>query len=164
MASLLRVYLDVDALSYASGLPKDEVWKTDVIRRVLEPARQGKIQIVVSIAAVEVSITESGAPREMTEFYLIAFRRFLGTIPYRTVEVDVERAIGLARTYLRDKVIMKYENAVHIAMACLAEADYFLTWNEEHLLKKKAMVKLSILNRKLGIKTPKIIRPEDLKV
>jgi len=161
---LPKVYLDVDALSYASGLPRDEVWKTDVIRNVLELARQDKIQIVVSMAAVEVSITESGAPREMTELYLTAFRRFLGTIPYGSIEVDVERAIGLARIYFEGKVIMKYENAVHIAMACLAEANYFLTWNEEHLLKKKVMVKLSTLNRKLGIKTPRIIRPEDFKV
>jgi len=49
-------------------------------------------------------------------------------------------------------------------MACLAEADYSLTWNEEHLLKGKVVEKLSKLNQSLGIKTPRIVKPEDFRL
>jgi len=164
MASVLKVYLDVDAFSYAAGLPKDEEWKTSVMRRVINLAKEGRVQIVLSVAAIEVSVTESGIPAGRAEPYLAAFRKYLETISYRTVEVDVERAISLARTYFAKRVITKYENAIHIAMACLAEADYFLTWNEGHLLKGKVVEKLSKLNQRLGIKTPRIVRPEDFRL
>ena len=72
MASVLKVYLDVDALSYAAGLPRDEEWKTSVMRRVINLAKEGRVQIVLSVAAIEVSVTESGILAERAEPYLAA--------------------------------------------------------------------------------------------
>jgi len=56
------------------------------MRRVINLAKEGRVQIVLSVAAIEVSVTESGIPAERAESYLAAFRKYLETISYRTVE------------------------------------------------------------------------------
>jgi hypothetical protein len=108
------VYFDVDALSYAAGLPKDETWKTKIVRRVVKLAKEDRIQIIFSVAALEVSIMESGIKPERAKYYIKRFRKYLTTIPYRTIEVDIDEAIRLARAYILEGAIKKYENAVHM--------------------------------------------------
>lgn len=46
-----RVYLDLDVLSYMVGLPRNEVWKIPVARRISSLARNRKVVIVVSKAS-----------------------------------------------------------------------------------------------------------------
>lgn len=52
----IKVYLSkeqsLDVLSYLGGIPKDEVWKTPIARRVVNLAGDGKIVVVMSMAAV----------------------------------------------------------------------------------------------------------------
>lgn len=159
-----KVYFDVDALSYAAALPKDETWKTDIIRKVVKLAEKGKVRIIVSVAALETSIAESGIPPEKAADYIGRFRNYLSTIPHRTAEVDIGEVMKLARAYVFEGAVKKYENALHAAMACLAGADYFLSWDEEHLLKRKVMEKVTKVNERFGLKTPKMMKPEKFKL
>ena len=52
LSEVPKVYLDLDVLSYLAGIPKDEVWKTPIARRVVNLAGDGKIVVVMSMAAV----------------------------------------------------------------------------------------------------------------
>lgn len=69
----------------------------------------------------------------------------------------------LADLYFGEAGVGKYENAIHIAVAVLLQVDYFLTWDEEHILKRSVKHKIKDLNERHELKTPSFLKPEQFK-
>jgi len=163
LSEVPRVYLDLDVLSYLAGIPKDEVWKTSAARRVVEMARDGKIVIAVSMAAVEASFSRARLLEERRRRYLRLLASCLEDAPHEVVEPKPENIEKLADLYFEVADVGKYENAVHLAVAVILKADYFLTWDEEHILKESLKKKIQNINKKRGLKTPNFLKPEEFK-
>ena len=53
-------------------------------------------------------------------------------------------------------------DAVHLAVACVHNIDYLITWNCRHLANGEIIKKLIKINESLGIHTPIICTPEEL--
>jgi len=160
-----RVYVDLDVLSYMAELPANEFEKVPMARRILELADQRKIELVISMAAVKASLNFSlrmgRLTRERYGYLLREFRAVIKRVRHLTLEIDLVKAEELADEY-RGIGIAKAENRAHLACATLCEVDYFLTWDEEHILGRRDEIKE--LNRREGLKVFEIMRPQDLEV
>jgi hypothetical protein len=53
-------------------------------------------------------------------------------------------------------------DALHIAIACVAEFDFILTWNFKHIANASIRSKLEVLVQSRGFKLPIICTPEEL--
>lgn len=54
------------------------------------------------------------------------------------------------------------EDALHLALATLAEVDYIVTWNFKHMVGPSAKSLLSKHIERLGYKAPLLATPEEL--
>jgi len=158
-----RVYLDLDVLSYLVGIPKNEVWKITIARRILDLARDGKIVITMSMAAVEASFSRARLSEPRRRQYLRLLASCLEDVPYERLEPKPEDIEKLADLYFEVAGVSKYENAIHIAVAVRLKVDYFLTWDEEHILKERARKEIQNINEERGLKTPNFLKPEEFK-
>jgi hypothetical protein len=83
--------------------------------------------------------------------------------PLRRVAVT-EEAANVARLYVRERLVPGnlQGDALHLAMACVYEFDFLLTWNIRHLANPNKMAHLTVINRRLGLLTPQVVTPEVL--
>ena len=51
-------------------------------------------------------------------------------------------------------------DALHLALACVYEFDFLLTWNIRHLANPNKLAHLTIISRRLGLPTPQVVTPE----
>lgn len=75
-----------------------------------------------------------------------------------------EEAIAVAELYVRQQLMPSPASgdAMHLALACLNEIDYLLTWNIRHLANPNKWEHLTVVNRRLGLMSPIITSPEGL--
>lgn len=160
-----RVYVDLDVLSYMAELPTNEFEKIPIAKRIAKLANQMKIELVISMAAVKASLDASLSMGRLSgekhEYLQGQFKAVVEKVRHLSLEIDLMKAEELARKY-RGIGVAKAENRVHLACATLCEVDYFLTWDEEHILRRKDEIKE--FNRREGLKIFEIIKPQDLKV
>ena len=75
-----------------------------------------------------------------------------------------EEAANVARRYVRERLVPAdlQGDALHLALACIYEFDFLLTWNIRHLANPNKLSHLTIINRRLGLLTPQVVTPEML--
>jgi PIN domain len=75
-----------------------------------------------------------------------------------------EEAANIARRYLQERLVPGdlQGDALHLALACVYEFDFLLTWNIRHLANPNKMAHLTVINRRLGLLTPQVVTPEML--
>ena len=76
-----------------------------------------------------------------------------------TPEVD-----GVAEAY-RQHLVMPggaMGDAVHLAVACVHEVDYLVTWNCSHIANTNKIRHIHTINMRLGLLTPMLLTPEML--
>jgi len=160
-----RVYVDLDVLSYMAELPTNEFEKIPMAKGILKLADQMKIELVISMAAIKTSLDASlGMGRLSRERYVYLLREFRAVtekVRHITLEINLVKAEELVDKY-KSVGVAKAENRMHLACATLCEVDYFLTWDEEHILARKGEIKE--FNRREGLKIFEIRRPQDLEV
>ena len=83
--------------------------------------------------------------------------------PLQRVAVT-EEAANVARRYVQERLVPGnlQGDALHLAMACVYEFDFLLTWNIRHLANPNKMAHLTVVNRRLGLLTPQVVTPEVL--
>jgi hypothetical protein len=83
--------------------------------------------------------------------------------PIDHLSVDPE-VVGVARRYVDERLVPAdlKGDAVHLAVACVHEVDFLLTWNIRHLANPNKLDHLLTINRRLGLLTPQIVTPEML--
>jgi len=54
------------------------------------------------------------------------------------------------------------DDALHIAIACVHEMDYLLSWNFKHIVNASLIKKLRVITQETGYYLPQICTPEEL--
>ena len=80
-----------------------------------------------------------------------------------SIEITDE-ALSIAELYVRHRLMPRGTSgdALHLAVACLSEVGFLLTWNIRHLANPNKLGHLEVINRRLGLLTPLIVTPESL--
>lgn len=83
--------------------------------------------------------------------------------PLPRLDID-EEVLSVARRYVHDHLVPMDVggDALHLAVACVHEVDFLLTWNIRHLANPNKFNHLVVINRRLGLLTPQIVTPEML--
>jgi hypothetical protein len=83
--------------------------------------------------------------------------------PLSRLRVDDE-ITAVARRYVDERLVPAGlgGDALHLAVACVHEVDFLLTWNIRHLANPNKLDHLIVINRRLGLLTPRIVTPEML--
>ena len=83
--------------------------------------------------------------------------------PLPRLEID-EEVLAVARRYVAERLVPAElgGDALHLAVACVHEVDFLLTWNIRHLANPNKLGHLTVINRRLGLLTPQIVTPETL--
>ena len=83
--------------------------------------------------------------------------------PLQRVAVT-EEAANIARRYVLERLVPGdlQGDALHLAVACIYEFDFLLTWNIRHLANPNKLAHLTVINRRLGLLTPQVVTPEML--
>jgi hypothetical protein len=86
---------------------------------------------------------------------------FIRDVPVLAVN---DEALGLARIFIDERVmpLPLGGDAVHVAVATLARAEYILSWNVRHLANPNKRVHLAKICMRLGLTPPAIVTPESL--
>lgn len=71
---------------------------------------------------------------------------------------------GVAEAYQKHLVMPAGDmgDAVHLAIACVHEVDYLLTWNCAHIANTNKIRHIQVVNMRLGLLTPVMLTPEML--
>jgi predicted nucleic acid-binding protein len=71
---------------------------------------------------------------------------------------------GVSAIYQRNLLMPKGDmgDAMHLALACVYELDYLLTWNCRHLANTYKEAHIHAINRRLGLLTPVLLTPQML--
>jgi len=105
-----------------------------------------------------------GFKRFVTFLLMISAKRRLGELkdfPHLELNDKVEE---MAQVYMERLEIPKksFRDAAHLAIACVHNIDYLVTWNCAHLANGEVIKKLMKINESIGIHTPIICTPEEL--
>ena len=75
-----------------------------------------------------------------------------------------EEAVNIAQRYVQERLVPAdlQGDALHLALACVYEFDFLLTWNIRHLANPNKLAHLTVINRRLGLLTPQVVTPEML--
>jgi hypothetical protein len=79
------------------------------------------------------------------------------------MNIDVE-AEALADQYIKKEIFpLKYrDDALHLAIASVNNIDIIISWNFEHLVKRKTRLEANLANSLNGYKSIDIIVPPEL--
>ena len=82
-------------------------------------------------------------------------------LPYLPFTQEVK---ACAKVYLEKSVIplVRPGDAIQLAFATIYRLDYLLTWNYAHLANLDTQRKLTLLNQRLGWRTPYLVSPETI--
>jgi hypothetical protein len=83
------------------------------------------------------------------------------SLPRLTIDAEI---MGVATRYVEERLVPAglAGDAAHLAVACVHEVDFLLTWNIRHLANPNKLNHLTIINRRMGLLTPQIVTPEML--
>jgi predicted nucleic acid-binding protein len=145
-----RVYLDTSVL----GGVFDAEFEEDT-RALLEQVRSGTLRPVVS---EQVELELKGAPSEVQDLLdeLLASGA-------EDIRLSAE-AEDLADIYVTEGVVtMKYRaDALHIALATLANVDVLVSWNFKHIVNLRRIQGFNGVNLKYGYGTLEIRSPREV--
>ena len=115
-----------DSCNWISLIAEDEVERANICERILEDAAAGNTVVITSTLTLAEVIKQKGTPvlPESDERTIIKFFEQSYLLVHDVTRVVAERARHLSRVYG-----LKPPDAVHLATALLANADFFETWN-----------------------------------
>jgi hypothetical protein len=72
-----------------------------------------------------------------------------------------DAVVGVGKYYVEHHVMPRSDigDAYHLALACVHEVDYLLTWNCKHLANASKIERVQTLNLRLGLATPALLTP-----
>jgi predicted nucleic acid-binding protein len=150
------IYLETTVVSYYTSKPSRDIIALahQEITRQWWPIALRRYDIFISEVVIEEA--SFGDPE--------AAKRRLGELkdfPHLELNDKVEE---MAQVYMERLEIPKksFRDAAHLAIACVHNIDYLVTWNCAHLANGEVIKKLMKINESIGIHTPIICTPEEL--
>jgi predicted nucleic acid-binding protein len=150
------VYLETSVVSYYVSKPSRDIVvlaHQEITREWWSKAIERFDIYISEFVVLEVS---SGDPE--------AVKRRLDVIKNFPYLESNDRVEEIAHLYL-EKLGFPHKSArdaVHLALACVYDIDYLVTWNCTHLANGAIIKKLVSINKSFGIHTPIICTPEEL--
>jgi hypothetical protein len=88
----------------------------------------------------------------------------IGLVKWLPLLAVTDEVLAIADAYVRHHLMPQGPtgDALHLAVASLNEMDFLLTWNLRHLANPNKIEHITVINRRLGLLSPKIISPEEL--
>lgn len=150
-----RVYLETTMFNFCFA--DDAPEKRQDTLRLFEEIKQGKYEPFTSFVVVdEIKKTSDAEKRE----------RMLALITDYDVGViqDDAEADILAGIYVGEGIIpLRYrDDALHIAVASIAEMHIILSWNFQHIVKLKTRNMVNAINIREGYRTIEICSPKEV--
>lgn len=146
----LRIYVDTSVI----GGCFDEEFKEESCT-LIQMAREGKIILLVSDVLAE-ELEE--APLQVQELFGALPTEYLETI------VQTEESIHLKNAYLAAKVVgpLHENDAHHVALATVAQADLIVSWNFKHIVHFDKIRNFNAVNLKEGYSFIDIRSPKEV--
>jgi predicted nucleic acid-binding protein len=145
-----RVYVDTSVIGGCLDKEFAE-WSS----RLMDQARRGRIVLMVSSLLVDELID---APREV--------RQVLADLPTESViRVGMdEESDALARAYIAAGVVgeASLDDARHVALATVNEADVIVSWNFKHIVQYRRIRAFNAVNLREGYKNIEIRSPREV--
>ena len=121
----LKLYLDTSVWNFffADDAPE----KRDVTKDFLGLVRQGRYEVFISEVVIKEINDAPGHKRDQ-------LGELIKTCPVIELEIT-EEADELAKSYMAKSIVpqKKEDDALHVAIATVAEMDALVTWNFQHL-------------------------------
>lgn len=150
-----KVYLETTMFNFYFA--DDSPEKRQDTLKLFKEIKDGKYEPYTSFVVLdEINKTTDNQKRE----------RMLGLIKEYDVGVmeDDSEADTLADIYVREGIIpIKYrDDALHIAVATIAEMHVILSWNFQHIVKRKTRNMVNAVNLREGFRTIEICSPKEV--
>ena len=146
----LRIYLDTSVINYLFA--EDAPEKRDATRAFFETMVRPErcVAFVSFLVPDEIAATKDIARRELLLAALDEYR-----LPIVGAEEIID-AETLAEAYLEAKVLPEneYNDALHVALATLIQADLLLSWNFRHLANVNKERLFNAVNLSMGYVHP----------
>ncbi|NLI94145.1 MAG: type II toxin-antitoxin system VapC family toxin [Peptococcaceae bacterium] len=150
----LKVYLETTIFNffYADDAPD----KRDDTIKLFKEIAERKNEAYTSYAVVN-EINKASDETKQKLFRL--FNEYPVAVLDEGEEVD-----KLADIYIAEGIIpLKYrDDAVHIAMATITGMDIILSWNFKHIVKRKTVIMVNLINTREGYKNIDIYSPSEV--
>ncbi len=150
MPSLESVYLDTSILS-AYFDNRDEGRRLETKRFFDKLLRENVYVSELVLEELEL-ISNPQLRREVLQFA----RKF------RTLEIS-EKANELAEEYVEENIFPEkyFSDALHLAIATIGKINVLVSWNFEHIVKRKTKISVNLVNTLKGYHTIDIASPLD---
>ncbi len=145
----LTVYLDTSVIG---GVFDDEF--SVYSKALMDRITSGDVNAFVS----DITISEiSKAPDFVRDF-------FDSIMPFLVVLKVDDEVLGLAESYLKEKIVGKryFEDSLHIACATVHNLDVLLSWNFKHIVNLNKIVRFNAVNVVNGYKPLHIYSPMEV--
>lgn len=149
------VYIETSIVSYLASRPSRDIiaaGRQRITREWWESVRPQCDCFISAFVIKEVRQRDSNAAQKRLEA--------IATLGILEETADVDR---LARIYYATLGIPNKARAdsKHLAIACIHQMDYLLTWNLQHIGNVVIKKKIAELNKRLDMHTPTICTPEE---
>jgi hypothetical protein len=146
----IRIYADTSVVGGCFD-PEFKEWSNGL----LLDFQRGVFQLILSVL-VDAEI--QGAPDEVKKIY-IKFRQSAVEIAELTLE-----SIELANAYIEHKILSPnfINDARHIAIATVSNADLLVSWNFHHVVNFEKTLKFNAVNMEMGYKPILIYSPMEV--
>lgn len=146
----LRIYVDTSVF----GGPFDEEF-AEASRRFFEEVRQGRYTMVIS----DVTVRElQKSPQNVLQIFLSLPEGWMERIAI------TQEAIAIRDRYIEIGILTpaRLDDAAHVALATVAEADLIVSWNFKHLVHFEKVRQYNAVNLSLGYKPIEIRSPKEV--
>ena len=146
-----KVYMDTSVISHLLAYDTPEK-RIDTLK-LWEQLKENEYEIVIStVVYEELSRCEEDLFNQLMSFF--------SKLKITNVE-ESEQTIFLADEYLATRVLTpkNRDDCRHIAIACISNCKYILSWNMKHFVKLKTIEMVYKVNERLGVFQPMILTP-----
>jgi hypothetical protein len=148
----LKLYLDTTIPSYVFALDSPE--RMEITKRFMLLRRSPAYEMVIS----EVVLWELGATPEPKRVLLM---EQVSGLPVLLMSPEADH---LAKAYIRHDILpaSSINDARHVALATLDNADALISWNFSHLVNIRRVKAMNEFNERLGLPHIEIVTPEEV--
>jgi predicted nucleic acid-binding protein len=151
-----RIYIETSVISYLTARPSRDLLllaRQQYTRDFWSMAGQYYEPLISALVMSEIRRGDETAAAER-----VTVCNLLAQLPL------TEAAVRLAQQLIDIHAVpaTEPEDALHIALATIAEVDYLASWNFAHIVGPSAKLKLQFQLKELGYKPPAIASPEDI--
>ncbi|MFH1901727.1 MAG: PIN domain nuclease [Candidatus Omnitrophota bacterium] len=153
----LKVYLDTSIINFAiaDDIPRGDKEATQCL---CEQINKGKYEGLIS----EVMLREINDTKDQAKRGRLV--KFVESLELKEVLVVDDEVNTLAEKYISENIIpARYvDDALHIALASVSEADVLVSWNFKHIVRHKTRIEVMGVNTLMGYKSIDICTPREV--